>query len=317
MSDAVKTGPALQPEKPASGALVLSYPVYTPDGKVLLHAGEALTKRTLEGLIAARGKQAGKFHLLLRHAGIKRDILDLVHCPPYDVIFSNERKTAAVISALAALKASARVLDCFDYFAQHDRYNYCHLLRVFALSSLIARELLPDDQDWKRFISMGPTHDIGKICVPLSLLKKPGPITHEERKHLDHHTTAGYVLLSVFYSDPAHPAAIVARDHHERRDATGLPRGIRLASLMVETVIVCDIYDALITPRSYRPEPYDNRTAIEVITRIAEAHSIGWKPLRSLVALNRSSKPPQKDVIVSTVQRGTPPAQNYYGVYED
>ena len=151
----------------------------------------------------------------------------------------------------------------------------------------------------------------------LPLLKKSGPITREERKLLDHHTAAGYVLLSFFYGDPAHPAAIVARNHHERRDATGLPRGIRLASPMVETVMVCDIYDALITPRSYRPEPYDNRTAIEELTRIAAIRSIGWKSLRSLVAFNRSSKPEQRDVIVSTAQRGTPPEQNFYGVYQD
>jgi len=317
MINAPKTALVRQPKKKTLGALMLHYPIRTVDGRTLLPAGTALTRRALEALIAGRGGRAGKSRLLLRHANIQRDMLELVHSPHYDVIFSNSLKAAAVMLGLATVRTSDLVLDCFDYLDQYDRYTYCHLLRVFALSALIARELLPDDQIWKKFISMGPTHDIGKVCLPLPLLKKCGPITHEERKLLDHHAAAGYVLLSVFYGDPAHPAAIVARDHHERRDATGKPRGIQLASFMVETAIVCDIYDALITPRSYRPEPYDNRSAIEEITRIAAAGSIGWKPLRSLVAFNRISKPAQKDVIVSTVQRGTPPAQNYYGVYED
>jgi len=317
MIDALETAPVRQLKKKPPGPLMLRYPISTVDSRVLLPAGTPLTRRTLDAVIAGRGKPAGKTRLLLRHRAIQCDLRDLVSSPLYDVIFSNRLKTAAVMRGLATVRTTARVLDCFDYFEQHDRYTYCHLLRVFALSALIARELLPDDQDWLRFISMGPTHDIGKTCVPLGLLKKRGPITREERKLLDHHTAAGYVLLSFFYGDPAHPAAIVARDHHERRDATGWPRGIRLASLMVETVIVCDIYDALITPRSYRPVPYDNRAAIEELTRITVARSIGWKPLRCLVALNRSEKPAPKDVVVSTAQRGTPPAQNYYGVYED
>ena len=317
MINALNFAPVRQPNKKPPAALLLSYPICTPDGRVLLPAGTALTSRTLDALIAGRGKPVGKSRLLLRHRGIQRDLLDLVHSTHYEVIFSSARKTAAVMRGLATVRTTDRVLDCFDYFEQHDRYTYCHLLRVYALSALIARELLADDQDWLRFISMGPTHDIGKISLPLPLLQKCVPITREERRVLTHHTAAGYVLLSVLYGDRTHPAAIVARDHHERRDATGLPRGMRLASPMVETVIVCDIYDALITPRSYRPEPYDNRSAIEEITRIATARSIGWKPLRSLVAFNRISKPAQQDVIVSAVQRGVPPAQNYYGVYED
>lgn len=317
MRSDLKTAPVRQPRKRPPSALMLAYPVCSVDSRVLLPAGAALTRRVLMDMIARQGKPAGKSRLLLRHATLRRDLLDLVHSPSYEVIFSNSRKTAEVMAGLATVRTIDRVLDCFDYLARHDRYTYCHLLRVFALSALIAREMLPSDRDWLNFISMGPTHDIGKCCLPLSLLQKSVPITRAERRLIDHHAVAGYVLLSLFYGDPAHPAAIVARDHHERRDATGLPRGIRLASPMVETVIVCDIYDALITPRAYRPEPYDNRTALEEITRIAVARSIGWTPLRWLVAFNRSSLTDQKKVVVSTMQRGTPPAHNCYGRYED
>ncbi len=317
MRTAQKAAPVRQQRKKPPAALGLAYPVSTVDGLVLLPAGTALTKRVLEDMIARHGKTAGRSRLLLRHREIGRDLRELLRSPSYEVIFSNSRKTAEVMRGLATVRTVGRVLDCFDYLAEQDRYTYCHLLRVFALSALIAREMLPRDRDWLNFISMGPTHDIGKCCLPLGLLQKSVPITRMERRLIDHHTAAGYVLLSLFYGDPSHPAAIVARDHHERRDATGLPRGIRLASAMVETVIVCDIYDALITPRAYRPEPYDNRTALEEITRLAAGRSIGWKPLKWLVAFNRSCLADQKKVIVSTRERGTPPAHNCYGRYED
>ncbi len=149
----------------------------------------------------------------------------------------------------------------------------------------------------------------------MHLLKKETLLTRAERGKIDHHMAAGYVMLSCFYGDHRHPAAIVARDHHERRDGSGMPAGIKLRRLMVETVIVCDIYDALISSRSYRPDPYDNRTALEEITRLAEMKKIGWKALRSLVALNRKAKPEPRQVTVSIEKRGSPPEHNNYGVF--
>ncbi len=230
------------------------------------------------------------------------------------MIFSKAPGCREVISMLENFQLPAQVLEMLDYFKTANYYTYCHLLRVFTLSALIARQLLPDDRQWLKFVSTGPTHDIGKICVPLYLLKKETPLTRAERSSLDHHTTAGYVLLSCFYRDPRHLAAIVARDHHERRDGSGIPRGIHLRPIMVEIVIVCDIYDALISSRSYRPDPYDNRTAIEEITGLAEMKQIGWKAVRSLVGLNRKIRP-DRGVTVSIEKRGTPPARNCYGVF--
>jgi hypothetical protein len=206
------------------------------------------------------------------------------------------------------------VLESLAYFKWDDYHTYCHALMVFALSTLIARDLLPDSRGWMHEVAIGPTHDIGKICIPPDILKKVTPLTRTERSMLDHHSVAGYVLLSYFQKDPQTLAAIVARDHHERRDGSGVPRGIRLTDLAVEIIVVCDVYDALISPRPYRPETYDNRTAIEEITKMAEMNKIGWEVVNSLVAHNRREKPKHGEVEVSREKRGTPPSPNFYGV---
>ena len=86
---------------------------------------------------------------------------------------------------------------------------------------------------------------------------------------------------------------------------------------MVEIVIVADVYDALIMPRSYRPQSYDNRTALEEITTMAEKGKIGWEVLKALIALNRKNKPDFRDISVSSEKRGTPPVNNVYGIIED
>lgn len=302
-------------EESPRASLKLSFPVDSPDKRLHVPAGTVLSSRALTEIISAHKTVSQKNRYLFKHATIKRDLLHQLKRPPYDLIFSKAPGCREVISMLENFQLPTQVLEMLDYFKTANYYTYCHLLRVFTLSALIARQLLPDDLQWLRFVSTGPTHDIGKTCVPLYLLKKETPLTRAERSSLDHHTTAGYVLLSCFYQDPGHLSALVARDHHERRDGSGTPRGIHLRTILVETVIVCDIYDALISSRSYRPDPYDNRTAIEEITRLAEKKQIGWKAVRSLVGLNRKTSPGAREVTVSIEKRGTPPARNCYGVF--
>jgi HD-GYP domain-containing protein (c-di-GMP phosphodiesterase class II) len=215
---------------------------------------------------------------------------------------------------METVRLALPVLQTLEYFKEYDYHTYCHNLMVFALSTLIAKDLITDYGDWINEVSIGPTHDIGKICVPLHILKKQTPLTRIERSILDHHAVAGYVLLSCYHRDHENLAAVVARDHHERKDGSGKPRGISLTNLMVEIIVVCDVYDALLSPRPYRPVSYDNRTALEEITRMAEMNTIGWEVVKALVAHNRKNKPRHDMAEVSVEKRGTPPPANCHGV---
>jgi HD-GYP domain-containing protein (c-di-GMP phosphodiesterase class II) len=185
---------------------------------------------------------------------------------------------------------------------------------VFAFSTLLAKDLLPDYKDWIHQAATGPTHDFGKVCVPLEILKKTTPLTRTERSIIEHHTTAGYVLLCYYLGGSHHPAARVARDHHERRDGSGYPRGVSLLDLLVEIISVADIYDALISPRPYRVSSYDNRTALEEITALAKQNKINWDVARALVAHNRKEKPHFSQCDVSYEKRGRPPQGNVHGI---
>jgi HD-GYP domain-containing protein (c-di-GMP phosphodiesterase class II) len=185
---------------------------------------------------------------------------------------------------------------------------------VFALSTLLAKDLIPDYQECIQLSATGPTHDIGKICVPLHILKKTTPLTKTERGFIEHHAAASYVLLSYYYKDRQHLACKVALDHHERRDGSGYPRGILLKDPIVEIIAVSDIYDALIKLRPYRSSAYDNRTALEEITEMAEQNKIGWDVVKVLIAHNRKSNPHYREITISAEKRGTPPSYNVYGI---
>lgn len=294
----------------------LYYPVHTLDNQLLLPAGTVLSTETLEDLISSSKATSYQTYPLLEYGMVKHDVLRQMSRPPYDLIFFGQEKIAEVMTMLEKVHLVIPVLQSLDYFKRDDYHTYCHVLMVFALSALIARDLLPDYREWINEVLTGPTHDIGKICIALHILKKTTPLTRTERSIIDHHTTAGYVLLSYFNKDYKNLAAIVARDHHERKDGSGTPRGIQLTDRRVEIMVVSDVYDALISPRPYRSASYDNRTALEEITKMAEMNKIGWEVVKSLVAHNRKVKPKYSEAKVSSEKRGSPPSLNFHGAVE-
>ena len=294
-------------------SMKLHYPVTTLDGKLLLPAGSELSDASLKAMLAANRPVNLKKYRLMDHGSISEDLFAFLNTPPYDVIFSDTDGMSEIIDVMKSIRFVAPVMDVLDYFKYNDASTYRHMLTIFALTILIARDLVPNYRKRVAEIANGPTHDFGKISVPLDILKKNDPLTIEELKRLKHHTVAGYVLLSYYFADPASIAAKVARDHHERMNASGYPRGIAQKDLMVEIVAVCDVYDALISARPYRPVSYDNRTALEVLTSMAESGEVGWRVVKSLIAHNRRSKPSFSQTITSTEKRGTEPLNNMYG----
>jgi len=272
-----------------------------------------VSEETLDAIIDSHRADSYQTCLLLLYGSVKEDLLDFLNTPPYATIFS-DKKQSDFLKLLETAHFPIPILESLDYFKQYDFYTYAHVLMVFALSTVLATDLILDPEECIRLFATGPTHDIGKICVPLSILKKAKPLTKAERAFLEHHAVASYVLLSYYYKDIEHLACKVALDHHERRDGSGYPRGVPLKDPMVEIVAVSDIYDALIKHRPYRSAPYENRTALEEISEMAKQNKIGWDAVKALIALNRKSHPHYKEVIVSAEKRGTPPSYNAYGI---
>ena len=293
----------------------LTHAVTDRDGTLLLDAGTCLTRQVME---ASVGGQAGAMATcrLLDYRQVRSDLLGFFAASPYDLIFQETHRQEILIDIAGDVVLPEPVLESLYHFREWDFYTYRHTLLVFALSILIARELIDDRDALLQEVMAGPTHDIGKLCVPLEILTKETPLTKGQLAHLRHHALAGYVLLSRYFRDPGILAAEVARDHHERRDGSGYPLGISIDNLMIDIIMVSDVYDALISPRPYRPVSYDNRTALEELTRQADAGTISETVARVLVALNRRTQPHFSQCVISAECRGIPPSKNVYGVVE-
>ncbi len=297
--------------------LILAHPVSTLDDQQLLPAGTKLSAKILDDLIAKSRSVSYQKHSLLQHGSIGKDILSFITVPPYNVIFSDNEIIDDLLNFMENVHLITPVIQSLDYFKENDSYTYCHILNVFALSVYISKVMMSDH--WVRLneATSGPMHDIGKICVPMNILKKVSPLTHEERSIIEHHSVAGYVLLSYYSQDAGSIFAGIARDHHERRNGSGYPRGIKLKDPLVELIAVCDVYDALISPRPYRSSSYDNRTAIEVITEMGENNILDREVIKALVSINRKVETHYTDCNVSLEKRGKPPLHSSYGVFEN
>ena len=127
-----------------------------------------------------------------------------------------------------------------------------HSERVALFAGRIAEHLgLPDDQVELTRLA-GSLHDLGKLAIPEELLRKPAPLTREERRLLQRHPQIGYRMLASLGVDPI---ADWVLHQSERWDGTGYPEGLMHDSIPLGSriVFVADAFDAMTSTRPYRP----------------------------------------------------------------
>jgi response regulator RpfG family c-di-GMP phosphodiesterase len=156
-----------------------------------------------------------------------------------------------------------------------------HVVRVQRYAKCLC-ETLATDQQYRRILKpktiqliyeVIPIHDIGKVSIPDSILRKPGPLTPEEFKVIKTHVTN---LQKVFFDavqfsgikdeTTLRLASEIILTHHERWDGSGYPEGLRGEEipLVGRIVAVVDVYDALVSKRVYK-EPMSHEAATEYI----------------------------------------------------
>ena len=133
-----------------------------------------------------------------------------------------------------------------------DEYTKGHSNRVAEYSVIIARELGIGEEKLSDIRYIALLHDIGKIGVPDSILKKKGRLSDEEYEEMKHHTVAGEMILSGVETIP--DLMVGAKYHHERFDGKGYPSGLKGDEIpfIARVIAVADAYDAMTTDRVYR-----------------------------------------------------------------
>jgi HD-GYP domain-containing protein (c-di-GMP phosphodiesterase class II) len=167
-----------------------------------------------------------------------------------------------------------------------DRETGQHLERIALYSTRLAVALRRDprfrDRITPSFVKTigisSVLHDIGKVAIEDSVLRKPGRLEPHERARMQQHTVAGsecirQIELRLGNSNFLQMARQIAMCHHERWDGSGYPGTIAGEDipLAARVVAVTDIYDALSSKRVYK-EAYPHERCVEIIRNEAGKH---------------------------------------------
>ena len=173
--------------------------------------------------------------------------------------------TAAELVASEDLFLGSQVRALTVTLAEKDEYTERHTRRVALRAVQVGDELGLSRGRLRTLAIGGLVHDIGKLAIPDAILKKPGPLDDDEYATVKEHAERGYRLLTELggFSDDVRD---LVRDHHERLDGTGYPRGLTAGQLTLDARIlaVCDVYDALISKRVYR-DAWSEENAIDYL----------------------------------------------------
>jgi HD domain len=177
--------------------------------------------------------------------------IDLFRTAPSRSLVGDLRAGELVAEEEAFLGARVRALT--QLLAEKDESTEEHTRRVAMRAVQVGEELGLPPGRLRDLAIGGLLHDIGKLSVPERILKKPGALDDDEFAAIKLHPGRGVKLLRELggFGPAIHD---LVHSHHERLDGRGYPRGLAESELSLDTRImtVCDVYDALVSPRVYR-----------------------------------------------------------------
>jgi putative two-component system response regulator len=130
------------------------------------------------------------------------------------------------------------------------------------------------------FLQSSRLHDVGKISINDSILKKPGPLDTNEFETMKMHTLIGAQIIDKIISGLPNSnenflthAKVLALSHHEKWDGGGYPLGLAGEDIPLQGRImaIADVYDALISKRPYK-KPLTHEEAVEIIVEGSGRH---------------------------------------------
>ena len=197
-------------------------------------------------------KRTGKGRVAVSNADVEREL----------ALLRADRGSPAAVQALAAA------------IEERDSYTREHSEQVVHLARGVAMILGMPAAKVERIAHAALLHDVGKLGVPHEILHKRGPLTAEEWDVMADHPVAGErILLRI---PELAPIAPIVRHEHEHWDGSGYPDGLAGRAIPVGSriILACDAYEAMITPRPYRPA----MTRDEALARAALRRRLDLRP---------------------------------------
>jgi len=194
---------------------------------------------------------------------------------------------------LNAVNALAATVDAKDH------HTYGHSKKAAEYAAQIAHALGYSSDKIAMLKAAALLHDIGKIRVPDNILLKPGSLTDSEWIAIREHPKFGVAILKHIKSLGG--CLPVIQHHHEHFDGKGYPAGLIGETIPLEARIlaIADAYDAMTSPRPYRPNVLHHQEALDEIVRCAGSYfdpkivkvfAAIWEPLNCRALTNSATR---------------------------
>jgi HD-GYP domain-containing protein (c-di-GMP phosphodiesterase class II) len=147
------------------------------------------------------------------------------------------------------VKALRNLVKAIDRRDSYTRFHSDHATRM---AIRLGTELGLPDEMMQALAIGGPIHDLGKIVVPDEILRKPGPLTVDERRAMEEHPVMGAAITAAVTDLDS--VVNLVRHHHERYDGEGYPGRLKGKEVPLATRLfsIADAYSAMTTDRPYR-----------------------------------------------------------------
>lgn len=169
---------------------------------------------------------------------------------------------------MGLLETLGAVIDAYDM------YTFGHSTQVAVYAGELATRLGMSAEDHQKIVKAALVHDLGKVSIYDSIIRKKGRLTDEEYNLLKRHPAIGAEIISRMKG--LQDIVPMVRHHHERWDGLGYPDGIAGKEIPLGARILCvaDSLDAMFSDRPYRP----TRSYKEVMTEVAACSGSQFDP---------------------------------------
>ena len=192
-----------------------------------------------------------------------------------------DEKTKTVVELQnAVLRTMAELVECRDDITGSHIERTQNYLRIL-IDALCKSGLYRDEVsswDVELILQSAQLHDVGKIAIEDTILRKPGKLSEEEFEKIKTHTIFGEKVIERIKestSDQAflEQARILASTHHEKWDGSGYPRGLSGMEIPLQgrLMAIVDVYDALVSNRPYK-KALTHKQSVDIIKNSSGVH---------------------------------------------
>lgn len=301
-----------------STPFVMREDLYACDGTLILRQGEILSNQVIKEILKG-GRMKDREASPLKTSEVFEDYRAVMEEENYNVIFGDNSTKEEILDIVGKISLTREIYQELELFKVMDHYTYRHILITSLLAILLVKDFFSDRQQVVLAGSSALTHDFGKSRIPIEVLQSARKLNYEEFLYILEHPWISFLLLAYYTGEAEALHPMVAFNHHEKIDGSGYPRGIKIEDPVIRLVTVCDMFDALISPRTYRVDPFNVRGALDFLYEEATFGRLDMTFVKLLISHNRHSKTPIDSLTISQDNTGYRPAseKNNYSCHED